>query len=312
MTEATTPMPLRQAALLLLGDQSAEVQQEVRNALHRFAVAPRATYSRMIEAIDEVRGGPCLPFELTDDERLVTHALALNMRVSQGTGIAIFSNQSYIDAGALVVSNCGEVTYQDETAPNLQPLSSWLYPTGRDRYLQLRETLVPQIRPATFSLGKRLAFTLPVTRPTAAALQRSQLSVNLVDEQFASAKSGELGGADVAVSCSKDSLKLEVSRPEAILRMSAAAELGRWLRVESGSDFRAFLRLRPLSSKTRELDAVVSAVELNRQFVFVDSVSAIDVPASLWSAAWPSARFHASALTPIAMSHWQSQGLLPT
>jgi hypothetical protein len=82
------------------------------------------------------------------------------------------------------------------------------------------------------------------------------------------------------------------------------------LRLESGDEFRAFVCLKPFGAASRELDSVVSAMELNRQFLHTSTVFPVEVAADLWADAWPSGRLRASSLTPEAMSYWQQQGLL--
>jgi hypothetical protein len=312
VTLATLPMPLTPLALLLLGDDTSAVHDVARLALHGYVERTRAPHEDLLAAIDGCEGGPCLPFELDEDERLVAQALGLAARDSNGQGCAIFSRLSRVDAGALLVPVLGHITYLDDSAPELDRLAAWFYPGGRERYFSMVESLTETTQAARVSVGKRLSIEIPVTNATAAMLKRRPVTVSLIDDSAGGTAGDLLQGADVTVSGDDRSLRIEFSRPEAVLRLSAAAELGRWLRAESGSEFRAFLRLPPLSVPMCEVLAVVSASELNRQLLHADAMPAVDVPAELWSAARPGGQFRASSLTPVAVSYWLQRGLFPS
>ena len=230
------------------------VRESARGALRDHIERMRASHEDVLEAIQSGRRGRFLPFELNDDERLVACALALSVRESNSSGCAIFSRLSHIDAGVLVIPGRGKISYLDDSAPELDKFAAWFFPSGHGRYVALVEAISHAAKPARITVAKRVSIEIPVTRWTAKALEKRSVTISFVGAQFDSTSADQLRDADAGVTFGEQSLNVEVSRPEAILRMSAAAELGRWLRVESGGDFRAFLRLRPFSSKTRELD----------------------------------------------------------
>lgn len=311
MSAATRPMPLGVAIRAFLCSENTEFCDQVRRRLRGTVRRAAEPEKQVLQEMEKVRGGPCMPFGLDGDEWLVAKALALDMRQSKGAGTAIFSNLSFVDAGALTLGSEGAPRYLDESAPKLEGLASWFYPRGRESLRKANASLQRHCPPTRFAAEKRLTYSIPVTRPTAAVLKRAQPTVSLLNEHFEVFKAGELRGGDVTVRVEDELMQIEVNRPEAILRISAAAQLGRWIGVGVGEEFRAYVRLRLPGSPERQLGCVVSAAELNRQLVHVDPSRILEVPEVWWKEVWGGGCRDAAALTPAAMRVWEEQELLP-
>lgn len=294
---------------MLLTDAAGPAPESIRESLRAHVLDPTSN-SRLIAAFDRQRGGPCLPFELNDDQRLVAHALISRRRPSS-PDCFVFSALSRINAGALGVERTTIRRYFDSAAPPVEYQDAWFYPGNADRYREAINGVTAAPLSAQLSVEKSLTIVFPLGSKTAIELSKTdfQFTTSLVNDGESSERKSLRINAKYAVDNKKNTLTITLRDPNDILRFTATAEVGGWV-VVSLNQYKFVARLRPIDSAQLKLSCLCAGSETENLLMHIPEDLKIAVPTSLLPSVWPYVCRHSRAITPEVLDTAVCQGLV--
>jgi hypothetical protein len=305
-------LPLDLLCRLLLSGVAPAAAPYFRAVLlgHR-ELAPAENRARM-QALDALRGGPCLPFELGEDERLVAHALLAPWRSGSAGNVTVFSALSLTNAGAALLDGEGHLVWRDVEPVAVTTADSWLYPATAGACAAALRSPGEDARHARLSIGKTLRLQLPVCRRSIMTLGKlHEVTASLWDREFSAQSMRRLSSCRWETSPARNELVLEVRAPEDILRFTASAELQGWLRV-AGDAFGVCLRLSPLEAM-HECGTVPVGGPVPESLLLHDSYAQrLTLSSPRIAEIWPFIRHHAAATRPEVMRAAVQAGLTDT
>lgn len=264
---------------------------ELRTAVREY-ISANAVDADLLANFDAQRGGPCIPFELSDDERLVAQALIAKRDRYSHRDVYLFGALSMSDAGAVRARRDLSYAYFDSDPVSVGSDDSWFYPANTREYRSRVERLASDTREAKLVVDRELRVRLPLSDHSMARLGRSQrVSVTLLDDDFSSSA----GGADLTVRADLDKQLMELSlvipSPEDLLRVTASAELNGWLLVQS-ENFGAAVHLKPIGGAEDSLSCLVAGSDLEDLVMKDAARQTMSVPSALLPRVWSLIRRH--------------------
>lgn len=302
--------PLEVICKVLLADVAPSANSVIREVLQERVATASVQNKGLMRKLHNVKGGPCLPFELSEDERLVSRAILAGRRRRLFESTIIFSSLALVDAGAAVVHNDGQVEYLDSAPVVLRADDSWLYPAAKGLYIAFLRDLQVESPTVTLTVQRSIEFRIPVGERVFPALRgQSGFSAMLWDQFFETTSGRRLTSCEWSLDSTLKQVVLKLKSPEDALRLTATAELNGWLWI-SGGGLSACIHLVPMLSMKQSLLFVFGSSILDRLLLHDHQNQAVQIPIALLPVVWPVICHHASVYNDQLMRHAVQTGLI--
>jgi hypothetical protein len=312
MSDPFIELPFDLLSRLLLSGVAPDSATGLRAALLAFTAFNSTGKQQLLRAFDALKGGPCLPFELGEDERIVAHAMLASWHTQVPGRLVLFSALSQTDAGAVILGDEGKLEWRDVEPIPVTVADSWLYPASAPACLAALRGQDWEMRRAQLDIGKTLSLRVPVSARAATALApRCELSASLWNRDFDESSRQWLRSCRWQVDAKRREILMELHSPEDILRFTAAAELHGWLRI-AGDAFGGCVRLAPLDAAEAGLSVICGGPAPEPMLVHDVRKLRLTFKVSQLPQIWPYFRHNGHASNPKVMQAAVQAGLTET
>lgn len=298
-----------------------DIKDRLTETLDRELARPMKRHAGVIGKVRSNLGGPCIPFQLSLHSWSAAKCLVAEMLDKRGGPGVIGSELSHIDGGALVVKAGGVVEYFDVEWPPRKPsftenemrnVDPWFefWPSGLSVLQQQMEVARSQPTSAQIVIRKQLCIEIPLSPKTAQILASAKFGryeAHLLGRDFKSSSLTHLEGCRFGIAQEADLLRIVVVEPETALRVSGAAEVGKYLWIFQPKIFSALVRLELPTTDRVETNALISVSEPESVMISMREDRDITVDEAIADEAVKSGWWSISMHRPWAFARWSGQ-----